>query len=868
MSTIVIDETNNLIEITADPAPSIVELVSAGPQGPQGIQGPAGAQGPVGPQGPQGEPTDISGLVPYTGATTNVDLGQNSFNADGEQETFTVDDPTNGSIFEGTNNQTLEALGNTFRFRIHAYKDTPGGRVYSPNYEEVDYTDSFVPTVFTVDPPTNILQTFGTNNQNLSASIGAYTFRVYSYRDVGPDPVRIYSSTYEEISYTATQLFVDPPTNGGVTLGANNQNIEAIGNTFNFYVYAYKIVNGNPVYSQSFETITYSDPNDNSFFSLDLSWDAVTGADGYRIILDDPFNGYFGDYSIDTATNSYSDYDGSGAVNDSNVFPDFYYDPDPFSISLSWDAAVDADGYRIIIVEDNQNGYYGDWSIDTTDAFYDDYDGSAASFDSNVSPDTWSDQYFFSLSMTWDAVTDADGYKILVEDPNNGYTFDASLETTTNSYDDYGGTPDVLNGDVTPDSLLYTYPAITGHSAVIDNQVTASGFKTPTGTASQFLKANGSVDSSTYLTTETDTLQSVLTRGNTATSDMSTTGNVGIGATAGTNKLLVNQTANIDGALRVNASRTIAGANTIAEYYNNGILRSIIRPGGGQTWWLNSSLFEAGRIEYATPGNTPGIGFFSSTNQRTQLRLAPDGGFLFGFSATTSNPGDLAALVSSGTTPFGAFLGINDVAPTTICHFSTPNINNALCDIRLSSGDTTVEAGQIIACIETYHKDASLTSSELTKICTISESTITNAASVNGALRFSTTAANTPAERMRITSGGNVGINTTTPAARLDVDGTTKLGTSGAVFNAIFSATATLDFPSIGANSTEQLTMTVTGAQVGDSVHLGAPSTLESGLNFCGFVSAANTVTIRVHNSTGGSIDPVSATWRATVIDF
>lgn len=117
-------------------------------------------------------------------------------------------------------------------------------------------------------------------------------------------------------------------------------------------------------------------------------------------------------------------------------------------------------------------------------------------------------------------------------------------------------------------------------------------------------------------------------------------------------------------------------------------------------------------------------------------------------------------------------------------------------------------------------------------------------------------------------TSNRIGILNASPAAALDVAGTVKLGTGGTVFQKILSATASLNFPSIAANSVAALTMTVTGATTGSSVEVGAPSTLEANLTFCGFVSAANTVTIRVHNGSGGAIDPAAATWRATVTTF
>lgn len=79
------------------------------------------------------------------------------------------------------------------------------------------------------------------------------------------------------------------------------------------------------------------------------------------------------------------------------------------------------------------------------------------------------------------------------------------------------------------------------------------------------------------------------------------------------------------------------------------------------------------------------------------------------------------------------------------------------------------------------------------------------------------------------------------------------------------SATATLDFPSIATQAQAELTITVTGAVVGDLVLMGPP-VLAAGLQATAFVSAVNTVKIRLYNSTGSPIDPVSATWNVAVI--
>lgn len=80
------------------------------------------------------------------------------------------------------------------------------------------------------------------------------------------------------------------------------------------------------------------------------------------------------------------------------------------------------------------------------------------------------------------------------------------------------------------------------------------------------------------------------------------------------------------------------------------------------------------------------------------------------------------------------------------------------------------------------------------------------------------------------------------------------------------AGSATVDLGSIAAGAIATFTITVTGAAAGDTVYVGPPSTIEAGLTWCAFVSAADTVTVRVHNTTAGAIDPASATWKAKVV--
>jgi len=78
-------------------------------------------------------------------------------------------------------------------------------------------------------------------------------------------------------------------------------------------------------------------------------------------------------------------------------------------------------------------------------------------------------------------------------------------------------------------------------------------------------------------------------------------------------------------------------------------------------------------------------------------------------------------------------------------------------------------------------------------------------------------------------------------------------------------ATATLDFASMATQTSASLTVAVPGAAINDIVSLGLPASLNDGLIPTAWVSAADTVTIRLRNTTAGTIDPASDTYRIEV---
>jgi hypothetical protein len=96
----------------------------------------------------------------------------------------------------------------------------------------------------------------------------------------------------------------------------------------------------------------------------------------------------------------------------------------------------------------------------------------------------------------------------------------------------------------------------------------------------------------------------------------------------------------------------------------------------------------------------------------------------------------------------------------------------------------------------------------------------------------------------------------------------------GTAIKNIYSGTASLDFGATAAGACDALTITVTGAADGDTVHLGVPAALMSASEYQtieGYVSAANTVTVKrcnTTNSTTALSNAAAATVRATVFHY
>jgi len=100
-------------------------------------------------------------------------------------------------------------------------------------------------------------------------------------------------------------------------------------------------------------------------------------------------------------------------------------------------------------------------------------------------------------------------------------------------------------------------------------------------------------------------------------------------------------------------------------------------------------------------------------------------------------------------------------------------------------------------------------------------------------------------------------------AARIAFNGTVLTALALQPFGSLY-----LNFGVISAQSYADLTITVTGAVIGDAVALGVHNTaVTAGVAYTAWVSAADTVTVRAHNYTGvSSPNPAGAIFKASII--
>lgn len=90
-------------------------------------------------------------------------------------------------------------------------------------------------------------------------------------------------------------------------------------------------------------------------------------------------------------------------------------------------------------------------------------------------------------------------------------------------------------------------------------------------------------------------------------------------------------------------------------------------------------------------------------------------------------------------------------------------------------------------------------------------------------------------------------------------------GMNGSLISSIIKTTVNVNFASILAQETAEATITVTGATIGGVVQASPHTSIENHLVWSGYVSATDTVKLRISNITAGAIDPAAKDWSIIV---
>jgi len=391
-------------------------------------------------------------------------------------------------------------------------------------------------------------------------------------------------------------------------------------------------------------------------------------------------------------------------------------------------------------------------------------------------------------------------------------------------------------------------------------------------------------------------------------------GEIGFAANTGTNRASANffvrgtvgSTGEISNLINIQAGEGTGSAKVMAGAYNTFSASSGILLGTGST--LSSAGTAIGN-EVTASGGILALGTYVTASHASSGVLGRDivsGGdytWIFGNGHSFSERG----FTNSGTALIHFTGGTAQLRVQGLTLFTTNAWTAAGAVITIATPNANIAVGQGIALIGTTEGNISYRT--IIAVSSTTVFTVSSAPSVASGTGLRTQTLNIlevgnggdsysqhmivdksglvglgiiPTSRLTLAAGTTLvapvqlapGTNLTTPInGALEFDGTNYFVTSSStrhILSKTLTGTGVLDYGSIASLATETLTITVTGAVIGDVVMVGIDNgSKATGLIFGQpWVSATNTVSVEAYNSTGSAIDPASGTFRASVIKY